>query len=452
MRSPHFSDILIPSLVGAILLMIPAFINGYPIVYSDTGTYLASAFLLETPFDRPITYGLFIRLASVNGMSLWGVIFLQSWIISWLICLTVKNYFSGVRSRHLILLFISLALITTISWTTSQLMPDIFTAAMMLSAGLLLFFKQSKGVTIFLYFLFALSTAMHMSHISMNVVVLLSMLVLKLFQIRSVRPGSYRVPTVLLLLVVTLAGIVTMGSALSKSRHAFFMGAMVEHGIAKAYLERHCDEKEFALCLYKDSLNMRAYEFVWDSSSPFYKLGGFKGTREEFNQIISGTLTEPEFIWMHIRESIRASVQQCFRFDVGDGNGVFADGSPLADRVKEFFPGEYSRYLHTCQNRNGWILLSGWNLYNFLIVTLSALIILSYLILTVLLGKRMMLGKPKPLIIFLLFFVIINMWSAATFANAIPRLGSKVIWIIPLLASWCLVEFMKLKSQLSRQA
>lgn len=80
MRSPNFSDILIPSLVGAILLMIPAFINGYPIVYSDTGTYLASAFLLETPFDRPITYGLFIRLASVNGMSLWGVIFLQSGI------------------------------------------------------------------------------------------------------------------------------------------------------------------------------------------------------------------------------------------------------------------------------------------------------------------------------------------------------------------------------------
>jgi hypothetical protein len=56
------------------LLLFDALYNGYPLIYSDTGTYLSSGFLLETPFDRPITYGIFMRISSLNGVSLWGVV------------------------------------------------------------------------------------------------------------------------------------------------------------------------------------------------------------------------------------------------------------------------------------------------------------------------------------------------------------------------------------------
>jgi hypothetical protein len=66
----HSKFILFVTL-GALGLMLDAIYNGYPLVYSDTSTYLASGFELQTPVDRPITYGLFIRLTSLNGFSLW---------------------------------------------------------------------------------------------------------------------------------------------------------------------------------------------------------------------------------------------------------------------------------------------------------------------------------------------------------------------------------------------
>src|ERR1035438_4255445 len=76
---------------GALALMFYAIYNGFPILYNDTSTYLNSGFELITPADRPITYGIFIRLASLNGFSLWTVIFFQSFILSFLIFLLIKQ-------------------------------------------------------------------------------------------------------------------------------------------------------------------------------------------------------------------------------------------------------------------------------------------------------------------------------------------------------------------------
>lgn len=71
---------IISIFIGAVILMTDAFYNGFPVVYSDTSTYLASGFEWETPFDRPITYGIFLRIFSLNGTSLWLVIFFQALI------------------------------------------------------------------------------------------------------------------------------------------------------------------------------------------------------------------------------------------------------------------------------------------------------------------------------------------------------------------------------------
>ncbi|MEZ4979591.1 MAG: hypothetical protein R2772_09875 [Chitinophagales bacterium] len=66
-------------LLGPLLLLFPAFYNGYPLVYSDTGTYIQSGMEMLIPNDRPIFYGLFIRIFSL-GFSLWLVIYIQALI------------------------------------------------------------------------------------------------------------------------------------------------------------------------------------------------------------------------------------------------------------------------------------------------------------------------------------------------------------------------------------
>ncbi|HRH39293.1 MAG TPA: hypothetical protein PK760_13165, partial [Flavobacteriales bacterium] len=64
------------------LLIWPAIYNGYPILYSDTATYVASGMKLDAPMDRPITYGLFIRITSIGGFTLWTTIVAQAAILT----------------------------------------------------------------------------------------------------------------------------------------------------------------------------------------------------------------------------------------------------------------------------------------------------------------------------------------------------------------------------------
>ncbi len=84
-------------LVSVILLIVPALINGYPLLYSDSATYIESGMGLFVPIDRPIFYGLFIRIASMS-YSLWFVVILQSLVIVALIN-RLLSYSSGVFNK-----------------------------------------------------------------------------------------------------------------------------------------------------------------------------------------------------------------------------------------------------------------------------------------------------------------------------------------------------------------
>ena len=116
-----------PALIlSSVFLLIPAFYNHYPLVNPDTGTYLASGFKPETPFDRPITYGLLIRLFSLNGLSLWLLVFIQASIVSWLLFRIFKNLANATPYilKGLLTVFI-LSVCSSLSWIVSQVQPDV---------------------------------------------------------------------------------------------------------------------------------------------------------------------------------------------------------------------------------------------------------------------------------------------------------------------------------------
>src|SRR4051794_17330328 len=64
------ADRAIVMLLAAIMLS-PALWNGYPLVHSDTGTYVDSAFTGDVPSDRPVFYGLFLA-ATLVRLTPWG--------------------------------------------------------------------------------------------------------------------------------------------------------------------------------------------------------------------------------------------------------------------------------------------------------------------------------------------------------------------------------------------
>jgi hypothetical protein len=420
-------------LFGAVLsLMLPAFINGYPLVYSDTSTYLNSGFTLSMPYDRPMTYGLFLRVSSLNGISLWTVIGMQCLLLAILVFRLLGEFLEENRaSFYGFVIVFSLSLLTGVSWTASQLMPDIFTPIMFLCALLLLTGQLSRIEQVLIYLLFFFASSMHLSHLLVNLAFLGTVFIareltfLKLKQAITIRP-------LIILLALSLTLFLTAGSALSKSRHIFLMGAFVEHGIVKRYLDEYCESKAYELCNYKDSLPSSAWQFVWNERSPLQQMGGWKETRQEYNEIIKGTFSSPKYLAMHFRESINATVCQLLRFNIGDGNGSFPEGTLLHERMGLYMPRELHAYEWSRQNR-GILLIRPWILRLHQGVIAASLLGLAFMLIRT--RKASNYRRLQLVCGMVLLGILINAWACGTFANAIDRLGCKMIWFIPLLST-----------------
>jgi hypothetical protein len=415
--------------VGALFLLFAAYINGFPIVYSDTSTYLSSGFTLETPFDRPITYGLFLRLCSLNGFSLWSVIFVQAFLLAYLIFSLMSKLLGEKRKLRVPFLgtMLVLANLSTVSWTVCQLITDVFTPILLLTFILLVLGVSAKRKRFWLYALFLLATAMHLSHVSFNLLLILGLLLLRQLNFLGLKK-QLKLPPLLICLLLTPLSILSMGSAMAKSKHAFLMGALVEHGIVKEYLNDKCASIDYQFCAYKDSLPEKAWQFLWLKDSPFHKMGAWKATREEFNDIIYATLTEPKYLALHVDASLKATVDQLGKFKIGDGNGAFLEGSRLHQRMQRYVGRELESYEHSLQSRNNLSFLKNYNLllYGVVIAALIGLLILLWK------GAFKEEGLRTVACIVVLG-ILLNAWACATLANAIDRLGSKMIWLIPLL-------------------
>ncbi len=412
-----------------------AFYNGFPILYSDTSTYLNTGFEYITPSDRPITYGYFLRIASLNGFSLWFAVFFQSLILSYLIHQLFKLIFGENINVRFLVTMLFLSLFTGVSWVSSQLVSDIFTPITVLCLVLILFGNNSKRKLYFLYFLFFISCAMHVSHLILFIGLLVLILLFKKFIFsENIIPKK----KIIVLFCLITFGLITMGHALARSRHVFFMGAMVEHGILKKYLDENCGTKDYKLCQYKDSLNIRAWQFVWEDWSPLYKLGNWNESKKEINEIIFATFITPKYLWIHVKESIKATIDQLEKFRIGDGNGAFHEETRLYKRIQLYLPNEMEQYRDSKQYNEELSMIDFGNtiIYWVMIVSIIVLLVLSII-------NRSLFSKTfLSVIIILILAILLNAWDCGTFANAIDRLGCRMMWMIPLLSLLTLFRFL----------
>lgn len=429
---------------AAVLMLIwPAMVNGFPFIYNDLSTYLASGFELKTPFDRPITYGIFLRIASLNGFSLWGVIVVQAILVSWLIFKMLVVFLKdAITLQHCLVCMLILCAFTPLPWICSLLMPDIFTPLLVLSLVLILYNGNSTN-SIGLYVVFFFSCTMHLSHFMFAFLVLVLYLIVKKRLFAPRRLGTIKITVLFLLVGIS---VIPGASALSKSKHVFFLGAMVEHGIVKTYLDDNCSNHSLALCQYKDSLPTRAYEFIWDKTSPFYKIGGWKQTKKEFNEIIFATLTQPRYIWLHIKASVLATLDQLRLFYVGDGLGRFDETTELYERLEKFIPNDIAMHKKSLQYSQNRSLFSIPNYFIFA----STLISFCLLIFLLVFKSQQLSMAEKNTMWFILAILVLSAWNNGTFANALDRLGAKMVWLIPFLAFIVVSKIILAKRELQK--
>ncbi|MEM6263381.1 MAG: hypothetical protein AAGI38_12790 [Bacteroidota bacterium] len=425
-------------LLMGVLLAGYALINGYPLVTSDTGAYIDSGFSLVPPSDRPIYYGLFLRMTSF-GLSLWIPVLFQGFLVSLLMYRCVKVLGKGQSTLiHFVLTCLFTFLFTGVSWYVGQLMADIFTAILALSV--FLYFKDEFSGSKPLYMIIALvSTTMHNAHILILTGFCLVMLLFSLLrQFKAYRKAVILLSASIFALIMGLCSIswgMGYGFRLSGSTHVFLMGKWAENGVLKEYLEENCPAVPKELCDYRQKLPQPGWEFVWNNSSPLYTMGGWGETKEPFTLIIKEILSSPRYLVLLFKRGVVDTFVQMSSIEVGDGLRPYRDGTNPFWKVQAFYAHELDEYLASMQQQD----TLSWNkensIYSFAFLVTSLLVIISCFF------QRPSAEVLFAYLIFVLLFAL-NAAITANLANVLARLSSRVFWIIPMLNLLVLSQYL----------
>lgn len=424
-------------LVGALCLIIPALFNGFPLATSDTGGYISNAFTLYLPIDRPVGYSVLIRLTSL-GLTLWGVVIAQAMVLSALLLAVARGVLgTAYKRRAFVAVMVLMGLATSAGWTCSQLTPDVFTPMMMLALCVLVFVPCSGLGRWLLYIVMLGCMLVHNSNLLIGLVLAVIMVIYALWRKRGqMKRAGVRllcISAVAWLMLSGMNAIAGRGFRPSSAMHVFIMSRMVENGITREYLKEHCPTEPSTLCPYKDQLPERQWGFMWDSSSPLYKAGGWQATEAEYTRIIRKTLTNPRYLGMHVIRNAEAAVQELPLIYVGEEFSSFGIYTSPYNAIERYYPQELKQHDKAREQQHK----LGLEYWNVLIIGFELLVCVVALLWRLPgPGSRILRG----IVPFSILFILLNAAITVTFATVVARYEARVFWVLPFLAALSLIR------------
>lgn len=311
---------LLAVLLGAPLLVWPAVLNHYPLVFIDTVSYLLHTTVPEVPWDKTQAYGPFLHLFHWER-SLWGPLAAQGLIASHLAWLAQRAVRGQAALGWHLLACAGLAGLTSAPWFLATLMPDAFTALVPLALFLLAFGGLSRRESWWVGGLATLFIAAHLSHVP-TVAAVLAAVPLLAWRLGPVLRAT--APAVLAVLLLCLANLIAF-DRFTPSPHgaAFLLARLQADGPAAALIRDRCPAAGWHLCAFADRLPIDSDEFLWDPGSPLNieadgsprPMGAMQGAREA-QAIIAETLaTHPGDVAL---AALRNAVAQLGKTAVGD--------------------------------------------------------------------------------------------------------------------------------------
>jgi hypothetical protein len=413
-----------------LMLLAPALLNGFPLIFPDTGGYLDRPILGTLEMGRSALYGAFLYPGV--AFSFWPNIILQAAMMVWLIALTLRTHGLGGRPWLALGIVTLLTLTTSLPWFAAQLMPDILFAAAALALHLLLFRDAALGRTerwsLVAVIVFALPS--HMAAAGMSVAIIAAVAVLTRFpQFALPKPrlsvAAGAVAAGLVLCPVSNYAI-TGNFALTPGGSSFVFGRLVEDGIVKRYLDEKCPDPALRLCGHLVNFPDDADWWLWDGNSPFRKLSGFSGSTEEKAIILETMKLYPV---AHLTAAIGAALQQLVRF----GTEVSVDyNAPTIAMFKEHTPGIYPQFMQARQQAAPFDIATPLNLVHIPVAALA----LAGLGLALLLRRRLNLPPQlAALAVTVLLALAANAVICGVFSHAVDRYQSRLVWLAVLVAA-----------------
>lgn len=427
--------------VGAVLLSSLALHSGYPLLYSDTGTYLVSGYGDTVPWDRPMTYGLFLRAISF-GRSPWTVVLAQSLALSWVLWCTIRRL-TSVALPGLLHVFVvgGLAYTTAASVAASHLQPDVFSPASILCLGLLLFGQGlGRRERIALSLLFVLSNAVSMSHLATS-----SMLCLLAALSRLVKRPAVKCAVAARRLIWAAVALGLGWLAIPVAHQAagagfrypqggpiFFAGRLAESGVLADLLAEECATSKWRICALRDAIPPSADEFLW-GDSPLTRAGGVTAENlREYREVVRTALTKPRWVARILAATVLATLRQLALFDSASWVAPYAEeGWVAVAQIRAHYPAAMNEFLRSRQ-RMGKLDLHPLDGRQYACVILTAGVV------TLLLASRQLRRRlPNHVVAFTVYVLAALLLNAAVCGGLntpAARYQNRVVFLIPLLA------------------
>ncbi|WP_428376677.1 hypothetical protein [Lichenicoccus sp.] len=356
-------------LPAAVILLWPAMLNGYPLVFADSGTYLSQAIQHYLGWDRPAFYSLFLFLLHWQ-ISTWPIIVVQSLLTLYVLDAAMRAFAPRLARRMLLPLCAVLAILTPLPWFVDQIMPDLFTTLMTILLAILVLAPASLAALELLAIaaLCAAMIAFHLSHLWIGLGLLMILLPTRQL-LGATRPLGLRglalAASPLLAAVIMLCSVncAAFGRlSVSPFGNVFLLARLLYDGPAAAVLERDCATEHWQLCRFVDvlpphqTLYPSSDNFLWEPKGPLSSLGGAKLFSLEAGLIISRALHEQPLQVLHA--SLSNFGHQLLRF--GSGDGLHAWPDQVGPVIARHFPAAEGRAFLAARQSRGLLGVPPW--------------------------------------------------------------------------------------------
>jgi hypothetical protein len=441
---------------GALLMLWPALLNGYPLLYPDSMSYLgdgrplARILLLHAARGyvamRSESYSLGIFFLHWNHTA-WPIVVVQALLTAYILWLVVRSLNADApNSPRMAVQFLTLvalvSLTSSLAWYVCFVMPDIFGPVLYLAIYLLVFAHEtlSRGERWAVAALAAWGMGAHSTHLMLAglLCVLLALLLLLGWPPLRARGRAIGGVAAIVLFVaaaqIALHGYLYGKPSLFGVRMPYLTARIVADGPGRWYLQQHCATLDWAICTRVNDLPDNDDDFlwteggVWDAATP----------QQQQQMLAQETPLVRATLRAYPGAQLRASFAN-FRTELGNfGLWDFTPNPWMQSELDKVIPGALPRYLQTRQAESRlpadfFTTVQQW------VVLAAALAIAAGLPLLWIWRRWRMLG----LVTVIVPAVIANALITSVLSEVDSRYQARVIWLIPLVAGLMVVDLLQ---------
>jgi len=406
------------------MLLAPALWNGYPLLQSDTGGYLARWYEGYLVPSRSTVFGLYLHFG--EDTHFWLNLAIQVLATMWILQLTLR-VFDLARPWRLLALGVALTLTTALPWLASMLLTDIFAGLSVLSLFILVLHgdKVSGLEKAALFAFTAFAAATHSATLAVLLGLCCAGWIARPFlreriAIAGLMQGTLTIVAGALMLVA--ANFALSGRlAWTPGGFSIAFARMLQDGIVTRYLDDHCPEARLKLCPYRDELQQTADEFLWSRESVFNTLGRFAGLSDEMGFVATHALAEYP-LWQ-AEAAFAAAAHQLILVATGENT---SRPLPHTHGVIEHYLPKQAKLMRAARQQTGYITFGPINLVHVPIALVSIFLVFGMVVTAI---WRRRLDEITLLAATVSLTLLGNAFVCGVISGPHDRYGSRLVWI-----------------------